>query len=57
MYFNRNNSIEVNLLECCEKERYNFDKLHTNTTETDSPAGKVAADLQLKTHRLFSKKR
>ena len=57
LHVHENNSIEVNLLECCEKERYNFDKLHTNTTETDSPAGKVAADLQLKTHRLFSKKR
>ena len=45
------------MLECCEKEKYNFDKLHTNTTETDSPAGKICADLQLKTHRLFSKKR
>merc|ERR1719272_2280148 len=29
---------------------------HTKS-ESGSPAGKVAADLQLKTHRLFSKKR
>ena len=52
-----NNSIEVNLLEICEKERFQFDQITAETTETDSNAGKIAADLQMKTFKLFQRKR
>ena len=41
-----NNSIEVNLLEVCEKEKFAFEKVTAETSETDSHAGKIAADLQ-----------
>ena len=47
-------SIEVNLLECCEKELFLFDKLdQCQGTETDSSAGRVAALLQEKTVKLL----
>ena len=46
LFVHDNNSIEVDLLECHPKEKFNFDKINAQTTETDSPAGKVAADLQ-----------
>ena len=52
-----NNSIEVNLLEICEKENFNFDKIDATTSETDSAAGRVAAGLQEKTFRLFARNR
>ena len=48
-----NNTIEVNLLECCEKEKFAFEAVQNNPTETDSPAGKVAAKLQDKTFKIF----
>ena len=41
-----NNSIEVNLLECCAKDDFKFDAITAETEETDSAAGKVAAQLQ-----------
>ena len=41
-----NNSIEVNLLECCEKDDFKFDAITADTMETESPAGKIAAQLQ-----------
>ena len=53
----RNNTIHVNLLEVEEKENFAFEKLSTETTETDSNAGKIAATLQQKTYRLFQRKR
>ena len=52
-----NNSIEVNLLECTEKEKFNFEKIDGETSETDSAAGKVAAQLQEKTYKIFQRKR
>ena len=52
-----NNSIEVNLLECEEREKVAFDAITQDTTETDSHAGKVAADLQMKTYRIFQRRR
>ena len=57
LFVHDNNSIEVNLLECCKKEELNFDKMKAETSETDSPAGKVAAELQAKTYKLFQKRR
>ena len=52
-----NNSIEVNLLEICEKEKFQFDQITQETTETDSNVGKIAADLQMKTYKIFQRKR
>merc|ERR1712038_1026399 len=43
LFVHDNNSIEVNLLECCEKEDFNFEKISQETSETESAAGKVAA--------------
>ena len=48
-----NNSIEVNLLECDQKESVDFEKLTGETSETDSNAGKIAAQLQDKTYKIF----
>ena len=46
LFVHDNNSIEVNLLECVEKENFLWDKLDGCTeTETDSNAGRVAATL------------
>ena len=58
LFVHDNNSIEVNLLECSEKEEFNFDKLEScNTTETESAAGRVAATLQEKTVKLLNRRR
>ena len=57
LFVHDNNSVEVNLLECCEKEQFNFDKIDSVTSETDSHAGKVAAQLQDKTFKIFTRKR
>ena len=53
----RNNTIEVSLLECLEKEHYAFDQLQNNPTETDSAAGKVAGKLQDRAYRIFQRRR
>ena len=55
LYFCRNNSIEINLLEACEKEDFAFEKVENQTTETESAAGRVAADLQTKTYQMFQR--
>ena len=47
----------MSLLECCEKEDVNFDAITPETDETDSAAGKVAAQLQEKTYKMFQRKR
>ena len=58
MFVHDNNSIEVNLLECIEKESFAFDKLDgLQTTETESAAGRVAASLQQKTVKLLQRRR
>ena len=58
LFVHDNNSVEVNLLECVEKENFLWDKLDACTeTETDSTAGRVAASLQEKTVKLLSRKR
>ena len=58
LFVHDNNSIEVNLLECCEKENLLWDKLDGSTeTETQSHAGRVAATLQEKTIKLLQRKR
>ena len=41
-----NNSCEVNLLECTEKERFLWENLEKSTdTETQSPVGRIASEL------------
>ncbi len=56
--FFSNNSIEVNLLECTEKENFQFDKLdQCHSTETESATGRVAAQLQEKTVKLLQRRR
>jgi len=52
-----NNTIEVNLLEIEQKEKFAFEQLTAEGTETDSHAGKIAGDLQQKTLRIFQRKR
>lgn len=57
-YFVSNNSIEVNLLECVEKEEFMFEKLEgLQHTETETPAGRIAATLQDKTIKLLNRRR
>jgi len=58
LFVHDNNSVEVNLLECVEKEEFVWDKLDACAeTETDSPAGRVGATLQEKTVKLLSRRR
>ena len=52
-----NNTIDVSLLEVEETEKVAFDALTAETSETVSHAGKIAADLQQKTYRMFQRKR
>ena len=47
----------MSLIECDEKEKFAFDQLTSETTETDSNAGRAAASLQEKTYKLFQRKR
>lgn len=58
LFVHDNNSIEVNLLECIEKEDFGFDKLdNLQPTETESAAGRVAATLQQKSVKLLQRRR
>jgi hypothetical protein len=58
LFVHDNNSIEVNLLECTEKETFAFDKLdNVVANETESAAGRIAASLQTKTVKLLQRRR
>ena len=58
LFVHDNNSIEVNLLECTEKEDFLWDKLDGSVeTETESTAGRVGATLQEKTIKLLARRR
>ena len=58
LFVHDNNSVEVNLLECVEKESFLWDKLDgCAETESESPAGRVGATLQEKTVKLLSRRR
>lgn len=58
LFVHDNNSIEINLLECTEKESFNFEKLEScHANESDTPAGRVAATLQEKTVKLLQRRR
>jgi len=43
------NSCEISLLECIEKEDFQFEKLEDKPMETESDVGKVAQELQSRT--------
>ena len=57
LFVHDNNSIEVNMLECCEKEKFKFEAINQNTSETSSAAGEVAAKLQATTFATFQARR
>ena len=58
LFVHDNNSIEVNLLECTERENFIWEKLdQSQETETESAAGRVAAALQHKTVKLLQRRR
>ena len=47
LFVHDNNSCEINMLECVEKEDFLWDKLDSaQETETESDAGRVGAMLQ-----------
>ena len=52
-----NNSIEVNVLEICQKEQFKWEEINDQTSETNSAAGQVAAGLQEQTYRAFQRYR
>ena len=53
-----NNSIEINLLECVEKEKFAFDKLdQCHHTETETATGRIGAALQDKAVKLLMRRR
>ena len=45
----------MNLLEVEEKEKFAFEGMSTEGSETDSPAGRIAGELQQKTYRIFQR--
>ena len=47
----------MNLLEVEEKEKFAFEGMSTEGSETDSPAGRIAGELQQKTFRIFQRMR
>ena len=58
LFVHDNNSVEVNLLECEEKEKVDWDKLdQCEETESQSHAGRVGALLQEKTVKLLTRRR
>ena len=49
-----NNSIEINAIECVEKEKFQFEKLDScQTSESESAAGRIGAALQEKAVKLL----
>lgn len=58
LFVHDNNSIEVNLLECVEKEQFSFEKLdNAPRTESETPSGRIGATLQDKTVKLLQRRR
>ena len=47
--WNSNNSCEISLLECVEKEHFKFENLEDKPMETESEFGKEAQFLQSRT--------
>lgn len=53
-----NNSIEINTIECVEKENFAFDKLdQCHVSESETAAGRIGAHLQEKTVKLLQRRR
>lgn len=58
LFVHDNNSIEINLLECVEKEHFTFEKLdNAPRTESETAAGRAGALLQDKTVKLLQRRR
>jgi len=60
LFVHENNSIEVDLLECIEKEDFKFDRLDStlhSDTDTSTTAGKVSHQLQEKSLKLVQRRR
>ena len=58
LFVHPNNSVEVNFMECCEKEDFNFEKLgQAESSESESKAGKVATQLQEKSIKNVQRRR
>ena len=58
LFVHDNNSCEINLLECTEKEDFLWDNLEkSQETESQTVAGRVAATLQHKSVKLLSRRR
>ena len=58
LFAHDNNTVEINLLECTERENFLWDKLDKSVeTESQTPAGRVGAILQEKTVKLLLRKR
>ena len=52
LFVHENNSVEVSLLDCCEKDDFNYEALQAPAElETESNLGKIAAQLQDKTYK------
>lgn len=53
-----NNTIEVNLVEAMDRDKFAFENIQTpQGLETESPAGRIAAQLQEKATRMVLRRR
>ena len=58
LHLHDNNSLDINLLECVEREKFAFDRLDgLQTNESETAAGRVAAALQEKTVKILNRRR
>jgi F0F1-type ATP synthase epsilon subunit len=58
LFVHDNNSCEINMLECTEKEDFLWENLDKcEETETDSDAGQVGKALQRKTQKILNRRR
>ena len=57
LFVHDNNSCEINLLECEDRDTFKWDALEVNDTETQSHAGRAAAKLQEKAVKLLQRRR
>ena len=58
LFVHDDNSVEVNLVECIEKQDFSFDKITSpEGLETDSAAGKIASHLQEKAYKTMQRRR
>ena len=58
LFVHENNSIDISLIECQERDNFDFEQLKTPVgMESDSAAGKIAAQLQEKTVKNLLRRR